>query len=239
MQQQAAPARLDPVARSLQAAAGDERGTSGARVAHEDDEVAVHRGEPQLHVVGAAVLLGVGDRLERGVAEAGAQRVAQGGRPEQVAGQGGGVVEPAAQPPDRDDERAVQHQRLVHHAQHQVVAELPRQRHAAGPVGEPAQAGGEHERAHPRVGPFAPHPQADPGVQQPGGDEAGQLPRAELAPAQHRDGDRRGRRQAPQGRAHPRIDGTTVVVIGAGLKTVDMRQTLRAIEKACECGHVT
>ncbi|WP_433086721.1 hypothetical protein ACQP1P_13960 [Dactylosporangium sp. CA-052675] len=35
------------------------------------------------------------------------------------------------------------------------------------------------------------------------------------------------------------VDGTTVVVIGAGLKTVDMRQTLRAIEKACECGHVT
>ncbi|MFD0580014.1 hypothetical protein [Dactylosporangium darangshiense] len=35
------------------------------------------------------------------------------------------------------------------------------------------------------------------------------------------------------------IADTTVVVIGAGLKTVDMRQTLRSIENACSCGHVT
>ncbi|MGI5239175.1 hypothetical protein [Dactylosporangium sp. CA-139066] len=35
------------------------------------------------------------------------------------------------------------------------------------------------------------------------------------------------------------IDGTTVVAIGAGLKTVDMRKTLRGIENACSCGHVT
>jgi hypothetical protein len=35
------------------------------------------------------------------------------------------------------------------------------------------------------------------------------------------------------------ISYNTVVVVGAGLTTVNMRATLRAIEKACVCGHVT
>ncbi|GLL01637.1 hypothetical protein GCM10017581_033790 [Dactylosporangium matsuzakiense] len=34
------------------------------------------------------------------------------------------------------------------------------------------------------------------------------------------------------------VDGTTVVIIGSGLKTVEVRPMLRAIENACGCGHV-
>ncbi|MEU7870835.1 hypothetical protein [Dactylosporangium sp. NPDC049140] len=35
------------------------------------------------------------------------------------------------------------------------------------------------------------------------------------------------------------VDGTTVVVIGSGLKTVPTRPMLRSISQACVCGHVT
>ncbi|WP_426511970.1 hypothetical protein ACPPVO_15880 [Dactylosporangium sp. McL0621] len=35
------------------------------------------------------------------------------------------------------------------------------------------------------------------------------------------------------------VDGTTVVVIGSGLKTVQTRPMLRSISQACVCGHVT
>jgi hypothetical protein len=35
------------------------------------------------------------------------------------------------------------------------------------------------------------------------------------------------------------IADTTVVMIGSGLSTVNVRQTLRSIESACVCGHVT
>ncbi|MFB9442821.1 hypothetical protein Dvina_15225 [Dactylosporangium vinaceum] len=34
------------------------------------------------------------------------------------------------------------------------------------------------------------------------------------------------------------VDGATVVIIGSGLKTVEVRPMLRAIENACGCGHV-
>lgn len=35
------------------------------------------------------------------------------------------------------------------------------------------------------------------------------------------------------------IDGSTVVLIGSGLSTVNVRQTLRDLSQACVCGHVT
>jgi hypothetical protein len=129
-------------------------------------------------------------------------------RPEQVAGRGHRPVQAALQAADRDDQHAVQHQRLVHGAEHQVVTEQPRQRDPAGAVGEPAQARGEHQQPHPRVRAGPPHPQADLGVQQAGGQETGQLPRFPAgADAEQRDGGGHRHRTAPQTRPHRHIVG--------------------------------